>query len=201
MNPVTQQFIQRLYNEGYTPKNKVLYDSLFTTANTRQTLTYFQNTIGGVTRVRTNMGQAGQIPAGSYMFVQSIECQIFNTSGAAFFTIATGASTAVEYPVNAMIAKGHFDIVLGSDTIYEGHMSQMEGAVNRMEDAPASKLGSAVIKGFSFRSIDFTNPLVIMAGKSFKLVLELTTPAAAGGYVANDTLIYWYLNGVMFEKV
>ena len=47
--------------EGRENPDWILYDSLKTTANVSNGLTFFQNTIGSVGKARTNMQNAGSL--------------------------------------------------------------------------------------------------------------------------------------------
>jgi hypothetical protein len=125
-------------------------------------------------------------------------CKIFNQNGAGFFIQGDGGAAPVEHPVNTMIAQGSFDYVLEPSTEYEGHMSQLRDSLDRVEDATATGLATAAIPGsFVSRSLKLRKPIIVEPARAFSLRMTLTTPAAGGGYTANNTLIYWYLFGVL----
>lgn len=195
-----RQLLQnQVANEGRENLDWVLYDSLFTTAaSTTMTLTFFQNTIGGVGRARTNMKNAGMLPAPQSFFVTEIGMLIYNNNGTSFWQVGLGAGAAVIFPPNVMVANGFFDLILDPATQYEGHCTHMWEMVHQNMDAPASLLSSGAIQPYALhRAIKFKKPIIIAPNRAFSLQMTLTTPAAAGGYVVANTLIQWYLKGVL----
>ena len=184
--------------EGRENLDWILYDSLLTTAGATQQLTFFQNTVGGVGRERTNLKNAGMLPAPQSFFITKLCCKIFNLSGNSFFTAGAGAGAATEYPLNAFFSQGHFDFVLDPRTEYEGHMMQLNEQINRVNDSTAALLTAAALPGsFTYSTLSFNKPIIVAANRAFSLRMTVTTPAVGGGYLAADTVIMWFLKGVL----
>lgn len=182
--------------EGREYLDWVLYDSLLTTVSITQTLRFFQNTIGGVGRNRTNMKGAGILPSPQSFLIKKIAVAVFNLDGTSFKTAGAGAGAAIEYPLNQLLNRAYFDLLVDPSTDYEGHVSQMYEQVDRVNDSTAALLTQAVISGaYKFKSIALKYPIIIRSQRSFGLDMTLTAPAAAGGYTAANSVIYWYLIG------
>lgn len=187
--------------EGEEVLDWMLYDSLFTTANTAQQLIFFQNTLGAVGRNRTNMKNAGMLPSPQKFVVNQIMFKFFNVTGASFTATSAGAGAAVIYPINAMISRANFDVVLEPATVYEGHLSSMYEQLNYLMDAPASLLGTALSPtAFYYKTLKLRYPIIIDSNRSFAVRLNITTPAEAGGYTAANTLIMVYMMGDMLRN-
>jgi hypothetical protein len=181
--------------EGFETLDWILYDSLLTTASATQNLTFFQNTIGTVGRARTNMKSAGVLPQPQAMLIHEISYKIFNQDGTAFF-MAGGAAPSV-YPPNFINSRGFFDVVVSPSVEYEGHLMQFREQQDYVNDTAAT-LGVATMPGaMNLRTLKLKKPIVLLPQRSFSLNLTVTTPAAAQGYVAAQSLIMFFLKGVM----
>lgn len=199
MPSLEQNILENQFNnEGRENLDWILYDSLFTVASAAQTLTFFQNTVGGVGRGRTNMKNAGMLPSPQAMLVTEIGLRIMNNNGTPFFQHAAGAGAAVNLPLDIMIATGFFDIIVEPRTEYEGHLMQFKQTTEQVIDTPAAL---ATVQGspssVNLQSLKLKKPIVLGPNRAFSLRLTLTTPAASGGYVAANTLIYFIFKGIL----
>jgi hypothetical protein len=199
MPSLEQNILENQFNnEGRENLDWILYDSLFTVASATQTLTFFQNTVGGVGRGRTNMKNAGMLPSPQAMLVTEIGLRFMNNNGTCFFSHGAGAGAAVQLPLDIMIATGFFDIIVEPRTEYEGHLMQFRQTSEQVLDTPAAL---ATVQntpmGMNLQSIKLKKPIVLGPNRAFSLRLTLTTPAAAGGYVAANTLVYFIFKGIL----
>lgn len=200
MASLEQNILENQFNnEGRENLDWILYDSLFTVANVNQTLTFFQNTVGGVGRGRTNMKNAGMLPSPQAMLVTEISLRIFNNNGTSVWSSGVaGMAAIVPNPLEIMIATGFFDIIVEPRTEYEGHLMQFRQAQEHVVDTAAVGGAQAGIPGAgNLQSIKLKKPIVIGPNRAFSLRCQLTTPAAANGYVAANTLIYFIFKGVL----
>ncbi len=186
-------------NEGRENLDWILYDSLYTVASTNQTLTFFQNTIGGVGRSRTNMKNAGMLPSPQAMLITEISLRIFNSDGTSMWSSGVAGMTAiVPNPIEIMIATGFFDIIVEPRTEYEGHLMQFRQAQEHVVDTAATGGAQAAVPGAgNLQSIKLKKPIVIGSNRAFSLRCQLTTPAAGNGYSPAVTLIYFILKGIL----
>lgn len=183
--------------EGRSNIDWVLYDSLKMSASARQTLTFFQQTIGAVGIARTNMRNAGMLPSPQSMIVEGIGVEFFNLDGSPLLATADKATGAVTCAVAAMAAQGGLSFNIDPATEYEAHLSDffnfpLVGMNNN---------GAADIVGFgggfeSTKRIKRLNvPLLLDENRSFNVKIELTTPAAGNGFTAANTICMVKLYG------
>jgi hypothetical protein len=186
---------RQMQGEGRENIDWMIYDSLLTTAGATQQLIFFQNALGTVGKVRTNMQQAGQLPNPKTMFVTEIACKIVNLTGAPVFF--SGGAAPTIHPFNVIFNSMFFEVRLDPATLYEGHGIDFFDQINYMNDTAAVLGVSTSPTNNTLRSIKLKKPIIIPSTRSFSLVAQITTPAAAQGYLAANTAIYFQLKGVM----
>lgn len=184
--------------EGRENLDWILYDSLFTVANAAQTLTFFQNTVGAVSRARTNMKNAGMLPSPQAMLITEIMFRVMNSNGIPFSASGAGAGSAVSNPIDIMVATGFFDIIVEPRTEYEGHLMQFRQTQEWMYETTANLLARQTNPTAGYlQSLKLKKPIIIGPNRAFSLRLQVTTPTAGGGYSATNTLLYFALKGVL----
>jgi hypothetical protein len=195
MSTEKQMLANQLKGEGRENLDWILYDSLLTTASATQQLIFFQNALGTVGKARTNMQQAGQLPNPKTMFVTEIGCKVVNLNGTPLF-FAGGAGPTIHFS-NVLFNSMFFELRLDPATLYEGHGTEFWDQINYMNDTAATLGVAALPANNNLKTIKLKKPIIIPSTRSFSLVAQLTTPAAAVGYTAANTAIYFYLKGVM----
>jgi len=180
-------------NRRYSGKewiNWELYDSMLTTVSITQELIFFQNTVGGVGRARTNMKQSGQVPSPWTFLVTSLAFEMYNLSGTMLQT------TASVNPLSVIVSQGHFDFNVDPNIMYEGTLASLMN-MNVEQTLTDSGAATTDIGSMYFRPLKLGFPIFLDANCSFNLKMTVTTPAAAGGYSATDTILKWRLLGMM----
>ena len=187
---------QRKY-EGRSNIDWVLYDSLKMSAGARQTLTFFQQTIGGVGIQRTNMRNAGMLPSPQTMIVEGIGIEFFNLDGSPLLATATKATGAVACAVAAMAAQGALAFNIDPATEYEAHLSDFFNfpLVGMNNNGAADIVGFAGGFENTKRIKRLTVPLLLDENRSFNVKIDLTTPAESNGFTAANTLCMVKLYG------
>lgn len=178
----------------------MLYDSyLLATASANQTITLFQNTVGGVGIARTNMQSAGMLPSPKSFIITGISMFLLNSDGTPFF-FAGGAGPSV-HPANVIFNQMTWKLKVDPSTDYEGHGSEFWDSPDYMNDTVAV-LGVAPVSPMKkWKTINFKAPVLLAANRSFNVEVNLTTPAAGTGYSITKTLLYCKLNGLLRRNV
>lgn len=175
----------------------ILYDAMKMTAAASNTLTFFQNTIGSVGKARTNMQNAGSLPSPKTFAVQEICARVINPSGAPF-RLAGGASPTV-LPLTTIFSTMFFEFRRDPATDYEGHGSQLFEAPMFLNDDAETPIGSAVIQdAILYKSIKLNTPILLDSNRAFSLNVQFTAPTdSTNGFTASETLIYFFLKGIL----
>lgn len=194
MKPTAKKLLRNALDENMQVINWTLYDSVLTTAAVTQTLTLFLNTIGSVGIGRTNMPSAGMLPSPKTFLCFGLSFKFLNTAGTPFFQ-AGGAAPSV-HPVNALMGAFTFSFTIDPVTVYEGHGSQFWDQKDYQNDTGAVLAVEQTPKSY-WKTLKFDNPLVLPSARSFKINVQLTAPAAAGGYTAAGTPLYCFLYGFL----
>ena len=191
-NFVKSLLMNNVKGEGREMIDWEFYDSLHMTASVTQTLTFFQNTIGTVGRVRTNMKSAGSLPA-----PQSFAC-----TGISFHTVsvldeydAGGAAPSV-MPKNALFSAFTWDFKLEPSTDFEGFGFDFWKPTMYMNNT-GTTLGVAIIPREPYKIKKFDMPILVPTNRAFSVVATLTLPADVGGFVAATSNLYCTLYGYL----
>ena len=195
----TASMADMVYNqfqkEGMENVDWTLYDSMFTTAGSTQTLKFFQNSTS-LGKARTNMTVAGQLSDPQAFLITSIDCIMFNKDGSPF--TETGAGTAVVYPLNTIMAQMYFRIHVSPKDLFESHGRLLYSQVDNGISTSSSGTQTTNINNVFFkRSYRFQVPIIILPQRHFELEATFTTPAEAGGYTAANTLMLWLFRGIL----
>lgn len=191
---------QLINNERRGERRELVEASLFsgktTTVSTANSLVYFQDNAGSVGRHLTNLEQGGIIPASMNFICLEAMFRVFNLDGTSLFYDFAG--TPVINPFNVMVAKGTFKLFKESDEVYSGHLAEMFSAMHLVNSGASTSLGvNGWTIGKSSGRLRFKTPITFLAGRPFRLELNVTTPAASGGYAAANTVLMWILKGKM----
>lgn len=186
----------QLEKEGRRSVDWILYDSNYTKANETQTIRFFQNTIGSSGQYRTNMKTQGMLNAPQSMVVKELGCFALNTDGKPFIVTANSASAIA---LNALFSKLYFDFRIEPQSMYEGAGFEFYNAVNTVRDGATTSLGTNVFPVTqNFKTIKLMQPIIIAPNRNFSVNITLTAPVEGDGYTASNTLIYFYLKGLMY---
>lgn len=184
------------FKEGTEFVQWTLYDSVLTTAATAQNQVFFQNTIGSVTISRTNMQSAGQLPKPKSFLVTDMCIKLVNIDGASFEF--EGAGTPTIYPPNAIFSRMTGIFFIDPSRKFEWAQPQYNTQIDIFNDGAATPIGSHTLRqGPVNQVIPLKIPLILGANRAFNVELNFTTPAAAGGYTAANTLLYIFLGGYL----
>jgi len=199
--PKNQNYVKGMLNnnlksEGREMIDWIFYDSLTHTASVRQELVFFQNTIGTVGRIRTNMKSAGQLPNPQSFAVIELGFRVLNPIGTSLHM--AGGAAPVVHPVNAIMNQATIDFKLEPSTDYETHGLEVWEQVDYMNDTNATLgVDTASYCHAGFKPIRFKAPILIPSSRAFSVSLSFTAPADAGGLVAGTTKIYCYIKGLL----
>jgi len=170
-----------------------LYDSqLIATASARNDLIFFQNTVGGVGRARTNMHNQGVLPSPESFLVTQIWCLFLNSSGLAF----QGDNTAHDQPINVFISQGYWSFYSGEKMMVAGSLNEMRTQEQEAVFAGSPPDGEVHDISPKWRKFYLRKPIVIGSVRQFRLEASVVAPAAGDGYSASTSLMYWYLRGL-----
>ena len=188
-----QRIINEFKGEGREVIDWTLYDSQYiATASAVNRLTFFQNTVGGVGRARTNMVNAGLMPSPEQFLVEEIYCLFVNDDGGALVYDKTNSV----HPINVFLSQGFWDFTIEPAVKYQGHLSELVFPFeeNSMQD---DNTPDTIIfgEGHEYARLYLRKPFVLGSARHFELTCTLTAPAAGNGYAIDDTLMYWFLKG------
>lgn len=199
MSGLNQNYVRnikrnQLKNEGRVMIDWIFYDSLLTTVSVNQNLTFFQNTIGTVGIARTNMKSAGQLPSPQTFIITELWFRMFNADGTSFL-FAGGAAPAV-HPLNVIFNQMTWNIKVEPSIEYEGHGNQIWTQEDYLNDSGAL-LGVSNYPNNPWKSVKFKAPIPLIANRAFSVNVNLTAPAAAGGYTAANSKLYCFIKGLL----
>lgn len=193
MKSVRQKIIDEFKDEAREVIDWTLYDSqLIATASARNDLIFFQNTIGGVGRPRTNMNNSGVLPAPESFLIMEIWTLFFNSDGVAF----QGDNTAHDQPINVLCAQGYWSFHSEPKVMIEGSMNEMR--TQEQEAVFCGKTPATEVQDLSalWKKFYLRRPIVVGTARHFRLEASLVAPAAGDGYATTTSLMYWFLRGL-----
>lgn len=186
--------------EGFEVVQNVLYDALNMVAGI-QTLTFFQQVKGTAGISKTNMNQAGLLPAGTSFIVKAIRMAIYNINGNALFGTALPATT---HPINFIIGTGSWKFKYEPSQLYEGHLTEFFEPISFFRDGTAAAGLAVSCLGGKLRDLILKTPIIIDSGRAFGVEVVLTCPAdTVGGFsvtAATGTLLQCQLLGFLRRK-
>lgn len=188
-----EQIINEFINEGREVIDWTLFDSLFiSTASAQNRLVFFQQTVGQVGHARTNMNNAGLLPAPEQFLIEEIWCTIVNTDGVRLQYDITNH----DHPLNVFLAQGYWDFNVEPKTMYQGHLS--ENILPHEEYTYVTSAPTNVIVGHGgqYAKLYLREPIVLGSTRHFDLTATLTAPAAGDGFATSTTLMFWFLKGL-----
>lgn len=190
----TKQLLQNTVSgEGREMIDWILYDSLPITASAVNSLVFFQNTIGGVTRNRTNMKSAGMLPSPQSFAVTEISFHVNNVLPA----FGAGGAAPTELPDNAIFKLFTWDFLLDPSRDYEGYGYEFHHPVEYWNDT-ATTLCINTFPLVPEKTKKFDVPILIPTARAFSVVATFTAPATAvGGFVTATSLMFCHLKGYL----